>query len=249
MRGDRFEGAQVLVTGASRGLGREIAIAFATEGARVRITYRTRRAEAARVAETITTAGGLADVIEMDLRDADSVAAAFSAFGAERPLDVLVNNAAEVRDAPFLTLASNQWEPVIAANLTGTYLCCRQAAAGMMARRRGAIVNVVSTAAMRASPGQANYAAAKAGVLGLTRTLAVEMAPYGVRVNAVAPGLLETGMGARLDHRIADRRRAQIPAGRFGTGAEVANAVLFLASDEASYVVGECLAVDGGLSL
>jgi 3-oxoacyl-[acyl-carrier protein] reductase len=119
----------------------------------------------------------------------------------------------------------------------------------MMSRRRGAIVNVGSVAGFRASAGQANYAAAKGGVAALTVTLAAEMAPYGVRVNAVVPGLLVTGMGQRLDRRLADRRRAAIPLARFGRPEEVAQAVIFLASDDASYIVGQCLVVDGGMSL
>ncbi len=119
----------------------------------------------------------------------------------------------------------------------------------MMARRSGAIVNVSSIAGVRASPGQANYSASKAGVIGLTATLAAEMAPYGVRVNAVAPGLFKTGMGARLDRRIAEARGKMIPIGRFGEGEELASVVLFLASPAASYVVGQCIVVDGGMSL
>ena len=249
MSARRFDGRSVIVTGSSRGLGRDIAVAFGAEGARVGVTYRTRANEAEETAERVRAAGGSAITLPLDIRDPDSVEDAFGAFAADAPIDALVNNAAEVRDHPFLTLGPEEWQAVIEANLTGTYRCCRAVAPAMMARRSGAIVNLASVAGRRASPGQANYAAAKAGVIGLTKTLGAELAPYGVRVNAVAPGILSTGMGARLDRRIASAHAANIPVGRFGDGREVAGAVLFMASDECTYVIGQCLTVDGGLSL
>ena len=153
------------------------------------------------------------------------------------------------RDALFALMDRADFDEVIATNLTGTWHCCRAVIRGMLARRAGAIVNVASVAGVRASPGQANYAASKAGVLALTRTLAAEVAARGVRVNAVVPGLFAGGMGERLDRRVLDARRAAIPSGRLGGPPELARAVLFLASDDASYVVGQALAVDGGLSL
>lgn len=249
MSGRAFDGRSVLVTGSSRGLGREIAVAFGAAGARVGVTYRTRAADAGETAELVRAAGGRAVTLEIDVRDGEAVASAFEAFSADAPLDALVNNAAQVRDHPFLTLSPAEWDAVIDANLGGTYRCCRAAAPGMMARGDGAIVNVASVAGLRASPGQTNYSASKAGVLGLTRTLAAELAPYGVRVNAVAPGILSTGMGARMDHENAEALVRRVPAGRPGEGREVADAVLFLASAQSTYVVGQCLVVDGGLSL
>ena len=171
------------------------------------------------------------------------------AFQEAGPLDVLVNNAAVVNDQAFAVMEREAWASVLSTNLTGTYHCCRAVVPSMMARGRGAIVNVVSIAGKRASPGQANYAASKGGVMGLTTTLAAEVARYGIRVNAVMPGLLGTGMGARLDHRVAERRLSEIPLGRFGEGEEVANVILFLASEDASYILGQVLSVDGGLSL
>lgn len=245
----RFEGKSVLVTGASRGLGRGIAESFGREGARVGVGYRVRKDEAERTLAEITAAGGTGMLLAFDVRDPNSVEAAFAEFARGAALDVLVNNAALVRDQSFVMMSTEYWEHVIAANLTGTYHCCRAAVPRMMAQRRGAIVNVASVAGMRASPGQANYAASKGGILALTGTLAAELAPRGVRVNAVVPGLLTTGMGQRLDQRIAENRRGAIPLGRFGAAEEVASAVLFLASDEASYIVGQSLVVDGGLSL
>lgn len=244
----RFTGRSVLVTGASRGLGRAIALAFASEGARVGIAFRTRAEEAALVASEAAAAGGEAVTIRMDVRDAAAVREGVAGFAASSGLHAVVNNAAVVRDQLFPLLSATDWDEAIAVTLTGTYLVSH-AAIPHLIRSRGAIVNVSSVAALRASPGQANYAAAKGGVLALTTTLAAELAPRGVRVNAVVPGLLATGMGERLDHRVVERRRAAIPLGRLGSGNEVARVVVFLASDDAAYIVGQHLVVDGGLSL
>ncbi len=245
----RFQGQGVIVTGASRGLGRAIAQAFGAEGARVGVAFRTRRDEADKTLGLVEAGGGSGEVLELDVRDPATVERAFKTFEAGAPLSVLVNCAAVVNDQMFPMMPPEEWDSVIATNLTGTYRCCRAAVRPMMARRSGAIVNVSSIAGVRASPGQANYSASKAGVLGLTATLAAELAPYGVRVNAVAPGLFKTGMGARLDWRIVEARGKMVPLGRFGEGEELASVVLFLASPAASYVVGQCIVVDGGMSL
>jgi len=245
----RFDGVGVIVTGSSRGLGRDLALAFAAEGAHVGVSYRTRADAAEETLALLQEAGGTGQVHRIDIREADSVRSAFTAFEEERPIDVLVNNAAVVRDHPFIMLAQKDWSDSIATNLTGTYHACRAVLPFMMARGRGAIVNVASVAAVRASPGQAAYGASKAGVLGLTRTLAREVAARGVRVNAIVPGLLDTGMGARLDRRKVEERLAQIPVGRLGSGKEVASVALFLASGDAGYVLGQSVIVDGGLSL
>jgi len=245
----RFAEKSVLVTGASRGLGRVIAQTFAEEGARVGIGYRTRRDEAEHTLALVEEAGGTGVLLEFDVRDYGSVESEVQGFAKKAGLDILVNNAALVRDQFFAMMPKVDWDDVVAVNLHGTYHCCRAAASIMMARRSGVIVNVASVAGHRASPGQANYAASKGGVMSLTATLAAEMAPRGIRVNAVVPGMLTTGMGERLDRRIVKQRQAAIPLARFGDAREVANVVAFLASDEASYIVGECVTVDGGLSL
>lgn len=248
-RTDRFAGLGVLVTGSSRGFGRSIAEAFGSEGAYVAVTYRTQEERAQEVLERVRATGGTGSVFRLDVRDRESVEAVISAFEAERPLEILVNNAAVVRDRAFLLQSPGDWRDTLATNLSGVYHCCRAALPSMMGRGRGAIVNVASVAALRAVPGQTGYAASKAGILGLTRTLAREVAPRGVRVNAVIPGLLQTGMGARLDHRVVADRLARIPLARLGQPEEAARVVLFLASDEASYVVGQSIVVDGGISL
>ena len=245
----RFAGRSALVTGASRGLGRAIAVAFAAEGARVGIGYRSHGPEAEQTLAEVAAAGGTGLLLPFDVRDQAGVEGALRTFAGAGGFDVLVNNAGVVQDQLFALMEREAWDEVVATDLTGTYLCCRAAVPFLLAQRRGAIVNVASVAGLRASPGQANYAAAKGGVVALTATLAAELAPRGIRVNAVVPGLLATGMGARLDHRVARQRKGAIPLGRFGEGAEVAHAVLFLASDEASYIVGQSLAVDGGLAL
>ncbi len=164
-------------------------------------------------------------------------------------IDVVVNNAGVVDDAPFALMTREQWERVMRADLDGTFFVTRAAVGSMLRHKRGAIVNVASAAAVRALPSQSNYAAAKGGVVTFTRSLAAELAPQGVRVNAVLPGLLSVGMGARTPRDHVERLRAIIPFKRLGTADEVAGVVLFLASDAASYLTGQAIAVDGGLSL
>lgn len=246
----RFAGQTVVVTGASRGLGRAIAVGFGGEGAWVAVLYRDRETEAAATLTQVRAAGGDGLCLRVDVTSDDAVAAALGAVVEQRGgIDALVNNAAVVRDERFALSTLDAWEETLQTNLLGAVRCSRLAARRMLERRAGSIVNVGSVAALRASPGQAAYGAAKAALLALTRTLAAELAPRGIRVNAVVPGLLDTGMGVRLDARIKNELVGHIPLGRVGTGDEVARAVLFLASEAASYIVGQALVVDGGVSL
>jgi 3-oxoacyl-[acyl-carrier protein] reductase len=244
-----LDGLTVLVTGASRGLGQAIAVAAGREGAWVAVHGRSRPDAAERTLAAVHAAGGDGGVFLCDVRDRDAVAALVRAVESARgPLDVLVNNAGVAADGPAALLGAREWRDVLDVNLSGAFYGCQAVLPGMMARRAGAIVNVASVAGLFASGGQANYAASKGGLLALTRTLAVEAAPFGVRVNAVVPGVLTTGLAARLDRRVVEERRARVPLGRLGEGDEVAQAVVFLASRRASYVVGQALVVDGGLT-
>jgi 3-oxoacyl-[acyl-carrier protein] reductase len=246
----RFEGKTVFVTGASRGLGAAMAHAFATEGASVWIGYRAREFEAKETASSIEKIGGKAQCVGFDLRRPEEIEKAFDTVLHDGgTLDVLVNNAAVSRDQPFALMDESAWVDVIDTDLNGTARCCRAAVRAMWRARKGAIVNVASVAGPMASPGQANYAASKGGILALTRTLGAELARNGIRINAVVPGLIDAGMTTKLDARILDEKRKRIPAGRLGQAEEVARAVLFLASDEASYIMGQALFVDGGLTL
>jgi len=244
----RFTDRTVIVTGASRGLGRELAVAFAAEGAHVYLGFRSRERDAATSLAAVS-AVGRGDLLPFDVTDAAAIASAIERVRGERgTLDVLVNNAGVARDNLVPLMSDEDWQQVIDVNLRGAFLCTKAVLAPMIANKGGAIVNVASVAGLRGTAGQASYAASKGGLLALTRSLAVELAPRGIRVNAVVPGLLSTGMAARMDRRRLDERVPQIPLGRVGTAGEVARAVLFLASDDASYIAGQALAVDGGLT-
>lgn len=246
----RWEGLTVFVTGASRGLGRAIAKAFAAEGAFLGLGYHRFSQAAEQTLSEIQDMGGSAALVKADVRDPKAIDNAISTFLAKHgQIDVLVNNAAIVEDKPFALMSADDWSSVLQTNLGGVFNCSRAVVRSMMAKGKGAIVNIGSVAGLIASPGQTNYAASKAGITALTRTLAVELAPKGIRVNVVVPGLLTEGMAQRMDRHLAEERRNHIPLARFGSPEEVAHAVLFLASDDASYITGQQLVVDGGLSL
>lgn len=246
----RFEGRTVAITGASRGLGRELAVAFAREGAFVAVGFRVRRDDAEATLRACREAGGNGELMAMDVRDRGAVRAAFDELLRMRGgIDVLVNNAGVTRDALFAMSSRADWDETLAVNLGGIFDCTQAVARPMMARGSGAIINVSSVSALRAGDGRASYATSKAGILAFTRVVARELAPHGVRVNAIVPGYVETGMAARMDHARRDQARAAIPIGRFGASEEIAAAALFLASDDARYVIGHALVVDGGLSL
>ncbi len=239
----------VLVTGASRGLGREIAIAFARIGDFVYLGFLNREDKALETLQAMREAGGDGELCPFDVRQPDQIKAAVEKIVLARGrLDILVNNAGVTRDGLFVTLSHEDWRETISVNLDGAFHCSRAVVKTMISQRRGAIINVASITGVHANPGQANYAASKGGLLSLTRNMASELAPLGVRVNAVSPGLLNTGMAARLDHRIVEETKKHIPLRRFGEAREVANVVVFLASEAASYIVGQGIIVDGGLT-
>jgi len=239
----------VIVTGGSRGLGRDIALAFADESAFVFVGYRSNDDEAQAVVKLLKERGGDGAPLKIDVRDARAVDGAIKeVLSTRKRIDVLVNNAGIARDTFFPLMSSEDFDEVLAVNLGGVFRCCRAVVRTMIAQKSGAIVNIGSVSGVYSAPGQANYAAAKAGIIGFTKTIAAELASRGIRVNAVVPGLLSTGMAVRMDPRAIERRRAAIAIGRLGTGEEVARVVLFLASDAASYVIGQSIIVDGGLS-
>jgi 3-oxoacyl-[acyl-carrier protein] reductase len=243
-------GARVLVTGASRGLGRAIAVAFGAERAHVWVGFARRADDAEESVRLVREAGGSAASLRFDVTSSSEVEAAVGAAVSERGgLDVLVHSAGVARDNLFALSGPDDWDEPLRVNLGGALRVTRAALRPMLAAGRGAIVHIGSVAGMRASPGQAGYSASKGGLVALVRTLAAELAPRGIRVNAVVPGLCAAGMALRLDRRIVADRLARIPLGRLGRGEEVAQVALFLASDSSSYVVGQAITVDGGLSL
>lgn len=233
-----------LVTGSSRGIGAATALALAGDGWHVRVNYRSDRAGAEEVVGKIAAAGGSAALWQGDVADAAAVERLVEP-GDDGPVLVLVNNAGVRLDGLSPQLDDEQWQTVIDTNLTATFRATRAVLPKMMRARFGRVVNVASVAGLRANPGQANYSASKAGVIGFTKTVAAEVARRGVTVNAVAPGLIETA----FTEEVLDGDMAKaIPARRVGTPAEVAACIRFLASPEASYVTGATLTVDGGLS-
>jgi 3-oxoacyl-[acyl-carrier protein] reductase len=246
----RFDGQTAIVTGGSRGIGRAIACRLAREGAAVVVGYLSARAEAETVVQEIAAAGGEAQAFQADVRDDEAVRELIR-FTARRykRIDVLVASAGAVRDQLVGVMSTEQWDAVIETNLRGTFLCIREVLPFMMRGRSGSIVCLSSVAAVKAGRGHANYVAAKGGVNAMVRSLAVELAPRRIRVNAVSPGVIETSMSKRVRDLAGDEILAGIPLRRYGNPDDVANAVCFLASDEASYITGEILHVTGGFEL
>ena len=244
-----LEGQVALVTGASRGIGAAIACRLAEEGAGIAVNYHTNLDAATRVVETITAAGGAAFAIAGDVSQEDSAESVVNA-ASERwgRIDILVNNAGITRDRLLLRMSLEDWDEVLDIDLRSAFLCTRKVMPQLIRRHAGRVINISSVVGIGGNPGQANYAAAKAGLIGFTKAVAREVASRNVTVNAVAPGFIDTG--GMVDQLSDDARRqimGRIPMGRFGSGAEVAEVVAFLAGPRAGYITGQAITVDGGL--
>lgn len=237
-----------IVTGASRGIGRAVALEFAKAGAKIVINYAGNAAAAESVRDTIVKSGGKAIVVQADVSDANSVdnlaKLAIETFGR---IDILVNNAGITRDSLLMRMKETDWDDVMNINLKGIFNCTKAISKIMMKQRSGRIVNMTSVVGLMGNAGQSNYAAAKAGVIGFTKSMAKELAPRGITVNAIAPGFISTDMTAVLSDAVKTDLAQKIPLGRLGEPEDVAKAVLFLVSGSAKYITGQTLNVDGGM--
>lgn len=244
----QLEGKVALVTGASRGIGRAVAIRLAKSGAKIAVNYAGNQAAAEEVKQIIEENGGEAILVQADISNAESVdamvAAVMEAFGR---IDILVNNAGITRDTLLMRMKEADWNAVIQTNLTGVFYVTKAVSKIMMKQRYGKIVNMSSVVGLMGNAGQANYAAAKAGVIGFTKSMAKELAARNITVNAIAPGFIATDMTAVLSDKVKEDLATKIPMGRLGEADDIAAAVLFLVSDSASYITGQTLNVDGGM--
>ena len=243
-----LDGKTALVTGASRGIGRAIALCLAAEGARVALNYAGNVKAAEEVKASVEAAGGTAILCQADIADSAAVEAMIAdvvkEFGA---IDILVNNAGITRDTLLMRMKDEDFAKVLDTNLKGVFYCTKAVSKLMMKKRSGRIVNVASVVGLVGNAGQTNYAAAKAGVIGFSKSAAKELASRGITVNVVAPGFIGTDMTAGLPESVKEKMLTDIPLGRMGEAEDVANAVLFLASDQASYITGQVVNVDGGM--
>lgn len=243
-----LDGKCALVTGASRGIGRAVALKLASEGAKVALNFAGNEAAANAVCEEIKSAGGQAILVKADVSDEAAVQqmvqTVAEAFGR---IDILVNNAGITRDGLLARMKEEDWDAVLSTNLKGVFLTTKAATKLMMKQRAGRIVNMASVVGVTGNAGQANYSAAKAGVIGFTKTIAKELASRGITANAVAPGFIDTDMTSVLSDKAKEAALSGIPLGRMGTPEDIAAAVLFLVSDQASYITGQVLNVDGGM--
>lgn len=244
------QGRVALVTGASRGIGRAVAIELGRRGCRVAVNYQSSESAARETAEAIRAAGGAAITAAADVSDPGQAKALVETVSRELgPVEILVNNAGITRDNLLIRMKEDEWTSVLQTNLNSVYYCTQAVVRAMMKARFGRIVAMSSVSGLVGNAGQVNYAAAKAGILGLIKSVAREAASRGVTANVVAPGYIETDMTAALPEEIRKGALARIPAGRYGAPEDVAKAVAFLVSDEASYINGQVLAVDGGMTM
>jgi 3-oxoacyl-[acyl-carrier protein] reductase len=238
----------VLITGAARGIGREIALALAQPGLQIYLNDVVLGEEATQTAQEVEAKGATVRLVEFNVADAEAVSQGIDLIIKESGrLDILVNNAGITRDNLIMRMKEAEWDAVLSVNLKGAFNCIRAASKPMIKQRRGCIINISSVVGVMGNPGQANYSASKAGLIGLTKTVARELASRNITVNAVAPGFIQTEMTEALSEATKQLMLAQIPLGRFGTAAEVAQAVAFLASEAAVYITGQVIHVNGGM--
>ncbi|WP_045216732.1 3-oxoacyl-[acyl-carrier-protein] reductase [Desulfonatronovibrio magnus] len=237
-----------LITGGSRGIGRACAVRLAKSGFQVYVTYVSKPDPAEETCAIIQEAGGVARAFALDIGDHEAIVDFFRTRIKDQVfLSVLVNNAGMTSDGLLVRMSYEQWERVLRVNLSGSFFCLQQAAKIMMRQKSGKIINISSVTAQSGNPGQANYTSAKAGLIGLTRTAARELAPRNITVNAVTPGFIETDMTAGLNDDIKEKYQSTIPLKRFGTAEDIAESVAFLASPGADYITGQVLGVNGGM--
>ncbi|MGC4375605.1 3-oxoacyl-[acyl-carrier-protein] reductase [Fictibacillus sp. Mic-4] len=243
-----LNGKTALVTGASRGIGRSIALHLAKAGAKIAVNYSGSEAKANEVVDEIRAHGGEAIAIQADVSNSESVNSmikqVIDEFGS---LDILVNNAGITRDNLLMRMKEEEWDAVINTNLKGVFLCTKAVSRQMMKQRSGRIINIASIVGVAGNPGQANYVAAKAGVIGLTKTAAKELASRNITVNSIAPGFIETDMTHVLEETVKSEMLKTIPLARFGQPDDIAALVVFLASDNSGYITGQTIHVDGGM--
>ena len=243
----RLKGKNALITGAAQGIGKSIALSMAKEGANVGIADVNIESAETTAAE-ITALGVKGIAIGIDVSKQASVSEAFGTFTNELgTLDILINNAGITKDTIIMRMKEEDWDAVLNINLKGSFLCCKEAVKLMAKKRSGKIISISSVVAFMGNPGQANYSASKAGLIGLTKTIAREYAGRGIRANAVAPGFIQTAMTDVLSDNVKEQMKSNIPLGQFGTHEDVTNAVIFLASNESDYITGQVIHVNGGM--
>ncbi|MBW3113904.1 MULTISPECIES: 3-oxoacyl-[acyl-carrier-protein] reductase [Bacillaceae] len=243
-----LEGKVALVTGASRGIGREIALELAREGCNVAVNFAGSEAKANEVVDEIKSLGREAIAVQCNVSDGEAVQAMVKeTIGQFGSIDILVNNAGITKDNLLMRMKETEWDDVININLKGVFLCTKAVTRQMMKQRSGRIINISSIVGVSGNPGQANYVAAKSGVIGLTKTTAKELAARGITVNAIAPGFISTDMTDKLPEDVRNEMLKQIPLSRFGDPKDIAKTVTFVASDSAAYMTGQTLHIDGGM--
>lgn len=243
-----MEGKVAVVTGGGRGIGRAVAVRLGQEGASIAIFYRSNDAAAEQTAELVRQAGGKCETFKGDVSSAGDVEALFKQVNQVLgPVDILVNNAGITRDNLLMRMKDSEFDEVIHTNLYGIYYCTRAVIRSMLRARYGRIINMSSVVGLSGNAGQANYAASKAGIIGFTKSVAREVANRGITVNAIAPGYIQTELTGELPDAVKQQILGQIPAGRFGEPEDVAEAVAFLAGQEAGYITGQTINIDGGM--